>query len=114
MDESSSCISALPHELRTSLPTFSPAHPSTTHPHHYLLPYTSSSKDSPEGGHSFVSVPTGVFGDLDYLTITNLVLTWGAFLLIGKKVVNMARNKRRQEVVEQQQVEVEEKEKKST
>lgn len=115
MDSSSSCIGQLPQELRSSLPTFSPAHPKSTNPYHYLLPYKSSSSgSSTPAGSSTVTVPTGVLGDLSFVTLANVSVTWLAFMLLAKKGLDKARSMRRQETVERAQVETEEKEKKST
>jgi hypothetical protein len=116
MDDSASCIGLLPQDLRASLPTFSPAHPKTTNSYHYLLPYTTSSGDSTtdQGGYSVVTVPTGVMGDLSYLTLFNLAGTWLAFLLLAKKGVNLAMKMRNKQAEERVVVETEEKEKKAT
>lgn len=114
MDESSSCIGQLPLDLRSSLPTFSPAHPKTTHPYHYLLPYKIDSSQSTTPGKAIVTVPTGVLGDLGLVTIVNLAITWLAFMLLAKKGIDKARGMRRKEADERVQVETEEKEKKST
>lgn len=115
MDASSSCIGQLPQELRSSLPTFSPAHPQTTNPYHYLLPFKSDvdSSASP-AGRCIVTVPTGVLGDLSMVTLANVIITWLAFMVLAKKGIDKARSMRRQETVERVQVETEEKEKKST
>ncbi|KAK9894012.1 hypothetical protein P389DRAFT_102282 [Cystobasidium minutum MCA 4210] len=115
MDYSSSCIGQLPQDLRSSLPTFSPAHPQTTNPYHYLLPFKSSSESSHSPlGSSRVTVPTGVLGDLSFVTLANVVVTWLAFLILAKKGFDKARSMRRQEKVERVQVETEEKQKKTT
>lgn len=114
MDASSSCIGQMPHELRSSLPTFSPAHPSSTLPYHYLLPFDSDRAASPEPGSSIVSVPTGVLGDLKIVTLVNVALAWLAFMLLAKKGLDKARSMRRQENEERVQIETEEKEKKAT
>jgi hypothetical protein len=114
MDDSSSCISQLPQELRSSLPTFSPAHPSTTHPYHYLLPLASSSNSVLQPGRSTVTVPTGVLGDLKMVTLVNVAIAWLAFMLLAKKGIDKARSMRRKETEEKVLVETEEKEKKAT
>lgn len=114
MDSSSSCISQLPQELRSSLPTFSPAHPSSTHPYHYLLPFASSSDKLSQPGRSTVTVPTGVLGDLKMVTLVNVAIAWLAFMLLAKKGIDKARSMRKKETEEKVQVETEEKEKKAT
>lgn len=114
MDKSSSCIGQMPHELRSSLPTFSPGHPSTTHPYHYLLPFASDLSPSGELGKSTVSVPTGVLGDLKLVTLVNVAVAWLAFMLLAKKGFDKARSMRKKENEEKVQVETEEKVKKAT
>lgn len=90
MDDSASCLSLVPTELRASLPPGSPFHPSTSQPHHYLLPFAPATS-SPAGadrpgadklGESRVRVPTGVLGDLSFVRAVNLALTWAAVVLI--------------------------------
>ena len=86
VDDSNSCLASLPSDIRLSTPISSPLHPSSTRPYHYLLPMNAISHQ-PESGHtetgkSYVSVPTGVMGDLAMVNIVNWSVTWIAVLVL--------------------------------
>lgn len=108
MDDSGSCLSLIPSELRASLPSGSPFHPSTSQSHHYLLPFapaTDSStgaegRDAVKLGESRVRVPTGVLGDLSFVHVANLALTWAAVVLILRKAWSVSRKWRAEERAE--------------
>ena len=108
MDDSGSCLSLVPSELRASLPPGSPFHPSTSQPHHYLLPFAPATTSSAEGesagavklGESRVRVPTGVLGDLASVHATNLALTWAAVVFILRKAWSVSRKWRAEERAE--------------
>ena len=112
MDDSGSCLSLVPSELRASLPPGSPFHPSTSQPHHYLLPFApatgSGSSAGAEGpgpggvklGESRVRVPTGVLGDLSFVHAANLALTWAAVVLILRKAWSVSSKWRAEERAE--------------